>query len=432
MNPTKESLDRVWKKTGGEGWYAKKDLAWTKAMSEELGVKPRVVFELDDLCDAHDPYDVLVDLHSKIPQIKVTLFAIPRLCSDEMLGKYKALGWAEIAIHGYHHSSFECWAWTKEEAESKLQETLDRGYFVKGFRAPGWIAHREVYEAIDPMGLWTADHAVHVSTWGNSKGPKYIYNMLGASTGIVPVHGHTLEVCGNGPSWWTKEIEKLADADFAFVSEVVKPFEVDMVQECHTSWGYDSAFGENSKSAMKMFIEGMAPTGMIIDFGGNDGTAAKQAVSMGVPAMVVDSSPSRVFYAINANGIPAVLSELESISLPDGFVDWGFCSHTLEHVNDFEKTWAEIKRVCSKGCFVVVPVEEEEKFAENPAHKRRHTHEEWLEMMGAYPVMKTKDGLWCVWESGLSSGEMKLRSMEAIKRIRNSGIVANDEALCAS
>ena len=73
------------------------------------------VFDLDDLCDEYDPYDDLIRLRQDYPDLRVTLFAIPGRCSDELLARYRALDWVELGVHGYYHSLGGVPAWGYDE-----------------------------------------------------------------------------------------------------------------------------------------------------------------------------------------------------------------------------------------------------------------------------------------------------------------------------
>src|SRR3972149_11752514 len=50
--------------------------------------RPTVVMDFDDLCDDHDPLDLLLTLKENDAAFKVTLFAIPARCSSALLQRY--------------------------------------------------------------------------------------------------------------------------------------------------------------------------------------------------------------------------------------------------------------------------------------------------------------------------------------------------------
>ena len=178
------------------------------------------VFDLDDLGEGWDCYDELIAIKREYPGLKVTLFAVPGRLTTEMLAKYTALDWVELAVHGYHHASAECAVWTEDDAKERMDEVMEWWPGVKGFKAPGWVMSKEAYPYFDKNGWWLADHADNGYRWGESTAPRYLYN---GRTDLVALHGHTWDCCGNGPSDWAemfKDVPK--DAHFKFVSEVVR------------------------------------------------------------------------------------------------------------------------------------------------------------------------------------------------------------------
>lgn len=358
----------------------------------------RAVFELDDLSDRNDPYDKLLAVKQVRPDLKATLFAVPMLCSDALLEKYGELSWVQLALHGYHHSSYECAVWTKGEAVAKIQEGLDRGCFVKGFKAPGWVAHQEVYKALAELELWSADHAEHIQNWKTSPLHRYVYNS--PPFGVVPIHGHTWETCGNGPEWWGPTVTNLPEGvSFEFVSEVVALDDVDVIQEDRNSWSHKSAFGARAVAHLMEAMGYLKPTGKVLDIGGNDGTAAFMVhKDLGCDVSVLDLSHARVAFARERYKVNAQQGHSENMPFVDREFEWGFCAHTLEHVDDLEKTLGEIRRVCSRGCWVVVPVEDEAKCREDMGHKRFGTYEWWLVKLGAREIRRTEEELVCLIE----------------------------------
>lgn len=181
---------------------------------------PPIVFDLDDLSKQWDPYDELIEMKRKYPNLKVTIFAIPGGLTTEMLAKYAALDWVELAVHGYHHSSVEAAVWSADEAKWRMEEILEWWPGVRGFKAPGWTMSKEAYRYFDDNGWWLADHADHSERWEDSTAPRYVYN---DRDDVKPIHGHTWDCCGNGPSDWDEMFKDVQPSDeFAFVSEVVR------------------------------------------------------------------------------------------------------------------------------------------------------------------------------------------------------------------
>jgi hypothetical protein len=186
-----------------------------------MEIKP-VVFDLDDLCDQWDPWDTLHRWKDKNEHGKVTLFAIPRRCTDNLLRRYNALPWVEIAMHGWWHTTGECMYWTSEDAVEKFSECERRG-FVKGFRAPKWLITTEVYEAARTVGWWIADHKMNRNAYANYNDvPRYVYNSFTRKTPWRALHGHTHDVCDNGIDEAFDKFLVQPGRKFKFVSEVVK------------------------------------------------------------------------------------------------------------------------------------------------------------------------------------------------------------------
>lgn len=354
------------------------------------------VFDLDDLCDAWDPYEELVALKEKYPGLKVTLFAIPGRCSDELLERYRSLPWAEIGVHGYYHSTMECAVWGYDEAQERLEELEGLGW-AKLFKAPGWVANEQVYAALNDRQWKVADHTAHMWASMDLAMDRYTYNMPGQP--FKTVHGHTWDCMGNGPSDFARMFEDVPqDSEFRFVSEVCAPLNLKYqywpVQDQYSSWSHKSPWGKRAAKRMQEFVETVKPDS-VADFGGNDGSAL---ASVNVKERWnVDGDPERARFAAERYGLNSACVNLEHLPFPDGSFGWGFSSHTLEHVTDLEAAWNEAKRCVREGIWVVVPVESEESFAKNPAHLRRHTHEEWCELLGLEVVEQTADELIGVW-----------------------------------
>jgi len=352
-------------------------------------VQRPVVFDLDDLCDRWDPWGELTSLKARVPGLKVTIFAIPALCSKELLEKYSKEDWIELAIHGYHHSTQEASVWLYDEAKPKMEGALSTGYFVNGFKAPGWKTNREVLRAAKDLGLWTAEHPGEAPVWGPHDLPRYV---IGMNDKVEPRHGHTWDTMGNGPSVWSRWFT--GKDEFKFVSEVVEREVFDDIGGDVMSWSHASQYGRRGANRMLLFSQMIDKDDNVVDFGGNDGFVATHRPG----TAVVDFSKPRVAYARYVYGLDARHGRLEELPCKDKEFDWGFCSHTLEHVEDLGASLAEIKRVCKKGCFVVVPVESKEEFDKNPYHLRHHTHEEWLDLLGAKEISREEVELVCLIE----------------------------------
>ena len=359
----------------------------------------KTVFELDDLCDEMDPYDELVRLRQDNPDLKVTLFAIPTRCSDELLARYRALDWVEIGVHGYHHSSRECLVWGYEEACEKLN-ALEAAGWTKLFKPPNWQINEEVYKALHFLGWAVADHAAYA--WSSMSLPirRYTYNLPGRD--LRGIHGHTWDTCDNGPSDWQQMLEGV-EGEFVFVSDVLEEKVwgykgYDRVQDEESSWSHQSDFGKLSWHHFNIAFDGM-DAGSIGDFGGNDGFVARLAVDAGRDVTVMDSSANRVEFADRKHGVKAICCDLTDIPLSDKAFDWGYCSHVLEHIDDIHAAWSEIKRLCRVGCMVVLPVETKEEFEGNPAHFHMADAEGWEQLLGFKVIHEYPGGIIAKWEA---------------------------------
>jgi len=360
-------------------------------------MKP-VVFDLDDLCDEFDPWFELQGLKEMWPGLKVTLFAIPSRCSTGLLEKYGELDWVELGVHGYHHSSRECGVWNTDEAQSKLDEVEEFWPGAKVFKAPGWKKNVDVDDVLHERGWIIADHIVEAPDWSALEALRYVYN---AQDQYTAIHGHTWETSGNGPGDWLEMFGDVdEDAEFLFISEVAAPFEsFDDTQDDASSWSHRSPWGKHAAHNLISLAQSESITdGSIVDFGGNDGYAAAVAKQMGLDAINIEPEPKRCWFSRTVHGVETIMADITDVPLEDGSVDWGFCSHVMEHVEDFDKVLGEIRRVCRLGCLFVVPVESQEEFDGNPAHVRRHTHEEWAELLGAEPVDLRSNEFTGVWK----------------------------------
>lgn len=361
----------------------------------------RVVFSLDDLCDEFDPWEPLHALKEKYPGLRVTLFAIPARCSDGLLARYRALDWVELGVHGYHHALRECLVWGFEETMEKLEELEGLGW-TKLFKPPNWQINDQVYKALQFRNWKVADHAAYA--WSSHKLTidRYTYNLPGFDG--TTIQGHTWDVMGNGPSDWDEMLKDVPkDSEFSFVSEACAPLswhydEPDKIQDEESSWSHQSAWGQLALKNFHLCFDGVDSPGKIADFGGNDGFVASKAREAGFDVTVIDGMPNRIAYADMGSRVPAVCANLTSIPIPDDAFDWGYCSHTLEHIPDIEAAWSEIKRLCKKGCFVVLPVESEETFNDNEAHFHRADHEGWCELLGLREIDRNPNNLVAVWE----------------------------------
>jgi ubiquinone/menaquinone biosynthesis C-methylase UbiE len=97
-----------------------------------------------------------------------------------------------------------------------------------------------------------------------------------------------------------------------------------------------------------------------------------------VAPVVVDCLVNRLQYAEDTYGLDTIHCFLEDIPVDDDTFDFGFCSHTIEHLYDLQKALKEMRRVTKRMVYFVCPMEKDFCFEENIAH---HTHattpQEW-------------------------------------------------------
>jgi len=146
-------------------------------------------------------------------------------------------------------------------------------------------------------------------------------------------------------------------------------------QATDSSWSHDTAWGEAAALKFMSVGDTLLATGelfhndTIADFGGNDGFAAHQFYRRhGIRPTVIDCEPRRIAFAHREYKLDTVQCFLEDIPLPDNSIDWGFCSHTLEHTRDVDKAISEISRVVKRGCAFILPLETRDQTLQNIAH----------------------------------------------------------------
>jgi SAM-dependent methyltransferase len=70
--------------------------------------------------------------------------------------------------------------------------------------------------------------------------------------------------------------------------------------------------------------------------------------------------------ASKLSGIEYFAARIENLPFKDNEFDTVVCTHVLEHVLDFRKSLAELRRVAAKRVIIVVPREREYKYSFNP------------------------------------------------------------------
>ncbi|MHC4621610.1 MAG: hypothetical protein ACYTEQ_28035 [Planctomycetota bacterium] len=183
-----------------------------------------VVLDFDDLCDTNDDMDTLKRLKERDPGFKVTLFAIPTRCGDELLSRYdQESEWIQLGIHGWRHARHECLAWTSEETVEKLG--LARHIYPKFapvFKAPNWEICDEVYAGCKESGFAVADHIRNIVIMPADM-PHYVYNLRLRNDKYQRLHGHIQPFMNTGlaeayDSTWAKI---KVGTPYLFISDVI-------------------------------------------------------------------------------------------------------------------------------------------------------------------------------------------------------------------
>ena len=75
--------------------------------------------------------------------------------------------------------------------------------------------------------------------------------------------------------------------------------------------------------------------------------------------LVVDSSQA-------IDGIEYLTAKIEELPFPDGHFDTVVCTHVVEHILDYHRAIAELRRIARQRLIIVVPREREYKYSFNP------------------------------------------------------------------
>lgn len=115
-----------------------------------------VIVDADDLWDDSSLKGV-IELKSRIPRLRITLFTIVGRCSRQFIARVKGHSWIDMVPHGWlHHSSMECAGWDLAQSRAYL-DRIDGYGLTHGFKAPGWQISNGMYAALLERGYWVAD-----------------------------------------------------------------------------------------------------------------------------------------------------------------------------------------------------------------------------------------------------------------------------------
>lgn len=157
------------------------------------------------------------------------------------------------------------------------------------------------------------------------------------------------------------------------IREALNDAENIKAQRAECSWSHRSAWGKSAASRFVMYghylKDRLYHDDVVADFGGNDGFAAYEFYRVHkIKPIVVECDPEKIEFARTVFKLSTCESYIEKMPLLDKSVDWGFCSHTLEHTRDTVAALNEIRRVVKRGCFFIVPLESKRHAKANHAH----------------------------------------------------------------
>lgn len=167
-----------------------------------------LIMDFDDFSEESNNYELLRQLKLEIPNLKVTLFTVPALCSKEFCKYVLESDWIELALHGEFHNHLECSTWTKDKALEVLNKYEEWGCFKKVFKPPYWEGSEGLYQALQEKGYILAQNK-------NIIGYRKLY-LLNENS----IHGHITNVCGNGLEEKFNYYKSLKGNTFKFISEL--------------------------------------------------------------------------------------------------------------------------------------------------------------------------------------------------------------------
>ncbi len=124
----------------------------------------------------------------------------------------------------------------------------------------------------------------------------------------------------------------------------------------------------------------------LADFGGNDGWAAYCFyLRHKIKPLVVDCEPNRIEHASKQFKLPTLERFIEHMpEIADKSIDWGFTSHTMEHMREPEMALREMSRVVKRGCCFILPLEDLHHARKNHAHAICFTKvKDWVRLLEA-------------------------------------------------
>lgn len=192
----------------------------------------KYIFDMDDMSDKHNCLPWLLKMKEFLPNLKVNLFTIPNKTSKELLIELLSYDWIELLVHGFDHDdNYECAKMGEQEFKDKILAIEHMAGYKPIFKAPGWQISNDVMMALKGWNWAVAVQYSDGRLLGDVNGPfqpKVVPGLkLYAHKQVVEpfqaIHGHTWDVCGNGPTDLEPLLRNLPkDSEFEFISKYVK------------------------------------------------------------------------------------------------------------------------------------------------------------------------------------------------------------------
>jgi len=163
--------------------------------------------DLDDFSENNNRLDWLWVLKNEFPHFKVSLFTVPKKCSESFLIYIMKIEWIQLCLHGLKHIH-------NEEINNKDLKTLTE-VFVKVYRAPYWQLSDEMYKRLKKL-----KYKIMIHPDDPRDGIKYNWNIKDSPPplNILRGHGHIQDTQGNGLVEAFENIIKLhKDTIFKFI-----------------------------------------------------------------------------------------------------------------------------------------------------------------------------------------------------------------------
>lgn len=202
-----------------------------------------ISLDFDDFSVIRSRMDLLLELKSHYPNLKVSMFTIPydyeyemgqlALNRDKMLETiHENLDWIQIIPHGLMHIPDEfknCDKHTMRLALKGIDEVLtkDKLPYVKGFKPPFWLWNQDVIDVLDEKGWWAAIDRNQKDSLRTKRYYQYTHSIdepfWKSNNDVLNLHGHMTTPSRNNIEDCFLNLMKMPrDAEFKYVTEFIK------------------------------------------------------------------------------------------------------------------------------------------------------------------------------------------------------------------